>query len=440
MALAHETIRVKGEPDEHLLVRRTRHGPLVSDVLPGASTALALRWTALDADDRLVESYRALSLASTWETFTVAVAGLRSPMLNFVYADVDGNIGYFAPGALPIRGEAHDSRLPVPGWTGDHEWLGYVPLEQLPRIYNPTRGFVVTANNQVMPDDYPYPLGTNWEPAYRAARITALLEDAATASVDVFARMQMDVRSPEVRILLPWLLRARLVDDESRAVVDRLKRWDGALTPSSGEAAIYAAWVEALSRHLFEDELGPVLWEEWGGLAPWRVKAIDFVITRSEDRWCDDIRTTEAESCEQILGAALRDALDGLRARQGSDPARWQLGRDSEVTFAHQPLDGAWYLRRLFSRRVAVGGNATTVAPVMRLGDRQVIASFRQIIDLADFDRSQFMLPLGQSGQVGSRHYADLLDPWRQGDYAPMPFTRGAVDAATVDRLVLTPR
>jgi penicillin amidase len=122
MRLVHETIRVKGQPDEPLLVRQSRHGPIVSDVQPAAGEALALRWTALDAEDDLLESFRSASLATNWEQFTVAIARLRSPMLNFVYADAEGNIGYFAPGALPIRAPGHDGTMPVPGWTGDYEW------------------------------------------------------------------------------------------------------------------------------------------------------------------------------------------------------------------------------------------------------------------------------------------------------------------------------
>jgi penicillin amidase len=440
LRLRHETIRVKGHPDEPLVVRLTRHGPLVSDVLPNTGEAVALRWTALDSDDPLLESYRRVSLAGDWEQFTIAVAPLKSPVLNFVYADVHGNIGYFAPGALPSRPGGGDGTLPVPGWTGDHEWAGYVPPEQLPRIYNPTRGFIVTANNRAMPDGYAHRISTSWEPGYRAERITELIEASGQATVDSFARMQRDVRTPEVQMLLPWLQRARLTDDRQRAAVDRLRRWDGAMSAESSEAAIYAAWVSTATERLFADELGVDLWTDWAQWPQWRAKALDRLVAQSDERWCDDVRTVRPEGCDEQLGEALRLALDGLAARhRATDPAEWAWRDDNAIVFPHAPFEGHRWLRPLFSRRIGAGGSATTVNPVMHLPTRPVIASYRQIIDLGNFDNSRFVHPLGQSGQLWSSHYTDLLEPWRNVEYVPMAYTRAAVDRVVVERLVLDP-
>jgi penicillin amidase len=441
LRLVHETIRIKGQPDEQLLVRLTRHGPIISDVLPAGGEALALRWTALDDEDRLIDAYRGVSLAKNWEEFTVAAAGMHSPVLNFVYADVDGNIGYFAPGAIPIRAAGHDGTLPVPGWSGEYEWIGYVPSEQLPRIYNPTRGFVASANNRALPDGYPYVLSTNWEPGYRAARITELIEASPQHSIESIARIQADLRTPQVRVLLPWLQRARPADDESSAALGRLRRWDGVFSAESSDAAVFSAWVTALTARLFADDLGPTLWNEWSRWPHWQVKALDRLVTMSDDRWCDDVRTEGTESCEEILGLSLRVALDGLTARRGSaDPSTWHWGDDNVVAFPHAPFDAVGFLRPLFSRRLSLGGSGTTVNPVMRMPDGPVIASYRQIVDLANFDNSRFVHPLGQSGQLGSSHYADLLEPWRRVEYVPMLYSRAAVDKAARERLVLEPQ
>jgi penicillin amidase len=359
--------------------------------------------------------------------------------LNFVYADVDGNIGYFAPVALPVR-PRHDGTLPVPGWTGEYEWAGFVPVEQLPRIYNPSRGFVVTANNPALPEEYPHVISTNWEPGYRAARITQLLEESSQASMETVAHVHADVRTPQVRVLLPWMQRVDLRDEAHRAALERLRRWDGAFAPDSPEAALFMAWTNELTEELFADELGPDLFHDWAQWPSWRVKAIDGIVSRSDDRWCDRADTPPVEACAEVLRTSLDRALAELAARQRTtDPGRWRWQEDNPVTFGHAPFQAVGFLRPFFSRRVSVGGSGTTVNPVMRAPQADFIASYRQILDLADFDRSRVVNPPGQSGQLFSGHYADQLEPWRRVEYVPLPFSRAAVDATATSRLVLEP-
>ena len=259
MRVRRESIKVKGAPDEVLVVRSTRHGPLVSDILPGSTDALALRWSALDAADRTLDAFLRLNLAGNWEEFTAALSHLHAPMQNFVYADVDGNIGYFAPGAIPIRPRANGT-LPVPGWTGEDDWAGYVPLDQVPRAFNPGRGFVVTANNQALPDDYPHIISTNYEPGYRAARIIAMVEERSRTTVEDTARMQADVLSAQVAVLRPWLLRGESHGDRAADAKARLAQWDGAVRADSAAAALFEAWKGAAVRRIFADELGRDLW------------------------------------------------------------------------------------------------------------------------------------------------------------------------------------
>jgi penicillin G amidase len=440
MRIVPEVIRVKGAPDETLAVRITRHGPLLSDLWPDTTQALALRWTGLDEDDGTVEAGMALPLASNWEEFTVALAGVKGPIQNILYADTAGNIGYLAPGAYPMRPIA-DGRVPVPGWTGEHEWEGYVPAERWPRIYNPTRGYVATANNRLLRGADADALSTNWEPGYRAARLVEMIEGAtAPLTVDMVARMQADVTSVEARTILPWLRRAQITDAAARTAAERLQHWDGALTPDSGEAAVYQAWRAHVAARVFGNALGAGLWRDYRHALGWLPKALHGIVHRSDDSWCDDRRTVAVETCEQVLASALSAALDTAAAAQGTDDlAAWRWGRQNHVIFPHVPLHGGGLFRRLLSAEVEHGGDAVTVNPVIRSAEQVGIASYRQVIDLGDFDASRFVIPLGQSGQLLSGRRVDLLERWRDGEHIPMRYSREAVDAATRRRLVLEP-
>jgi len=437
--VVHETIAVKGAASVPLAVRYTRHGPIVTDITRGATEALALRWTALDERDTTADAFRLVNLAQNWRDFEAAMQGYHVPIQNWVYADVDGNIGYMAFGALPIRPKG-DGTLPVPGWTSEYEWTGYVPLAQMPHIANPSRGFIVSANNQAMPESHPFLISTNFEAGYRAARITEMLEAKSTLSADDMKAMHADVRSAQVKVLLPWMLRAVTTDDRQRAAIDRLKAWDGSLARDSSAAAIYMAWYDALVEALFRDDLGVGLWHDWSGLPHWPTKALDGIVVRTEDRWCDDQLTPERETCEQVLASTLAAALTTLDVRTGTNKEdSWRWGALNEVVFPHVPFEAHWLLRRWFSFRAELGGNASTVTPVMRSEAQTIVSSYRQVLDLADFDRSEVVLTLGQSGQVGSPHVKDMLDLWQGVRYVPLPYSRPAVDAAATARLSLLP-
>jgi penicillin G amidase len=440
MRVRRESIKVKGAPDEVLVVRSTRHGPLVSDILPGSTEALALRWTALDPVDRTLDAFLGVNVARNWEDFTTALSHLHAPMQNFVYADVDGNIGYFAPGAIPIRPRAGGT-LPVPGWTGEDDWTGYVPLDRVPRAFNPARGFVVTANNQALPDDYPYVISTNYEPGYRAARIIAMIEERPAQTGDDVARMQGDVLSAQVAVLRPWLLRGESHGNGAADAKARLAQWDGAVRADSAASALFEAWKGAAARRIFADELGGDLWQEYDQAPSWKAKALHAVAGLGESAWCDDVTTEPHEMCAAVLGLALDDALRDGAARFGSaDVASWRWGAGNTVVFPHLPFEFSALLRPLFSRRVETGGDDVTVNPVMRVRDETIVSSYRQIVDLANLDASRFNNTVGQSGQLLGGHYDDLLDKWRKVEHVPMRFSSAVVDRSVKTRLAITPR
>ena len=246
-----EEIGVKGGDPVRFDVRLTRHGPLVSDAInainaarPGrASLApLALRWTALDADDSTLEAFLKLNAARNWSDFTGALRDFIVPSQNFVYADVDGHIGYYAPGRIPIRARG-DGTVPVDGWTGENEWTGWVPFEKLPHVADPPQHFIVTANHRPAGNGYPYVIGSDWPEPYRAARITELLAGLAKATPADFARIQRDTVSLHARALLPLLLEHVRPDSEAdRQAVETLRDWNGDAAGSSSAAPIFEAW------------------------------------------------------------------------------------------------------------------------------------------------------------------------------------------------------
>ncbi|MEW5981208.1 MAG: penicillin acylase family protein [Acidobacteriota bacterium] len=439
MTIVREVIKVRGEDDVPIRIRVTRHGPIISDALEKPQAALALRWTGLDEDDPTARAFLGVNLASTWAEFVTALAPVHVPTLNFVYADVEGNIGYIGPGAFPVRLN-HDGSRPLPGWTSEYDWRGYLHESEWPTSLNPGRGFIVSANNKAVPDSYSFNLGTSWEAPYRAARIIEMLEGSSRLAVEDMARMQRDVRSAQARTVLPFLLRARPLDAASRDGMDRLQEWDGTLSGDSPEAALYEAWYEATVRGLFEDDLGSDLFAEYAPVRYVVAKAVDAIAQAGTTAWCDDVRTPEPETCDTLLGQTLRQAIADMGERQGTaNISRWRWDAVNAAQFPHDPFDTVPALRWAFSRTVPRGGDGFTVTPVMPLHNRIFVSSYRQVIDLAALDASRFVIPMGQSGHVWSRRYADLLEKWDKVEYLPMRFTADAVDAALAERLVLEP-
>ncbi len=250
-----ETIHVRGASDVVFEVRSSIHGPLVTDSLEGATTlgpAVALSWTGLDAQDTTAEALAAINVARDWKDFLAAAARLKSPAQNLVYADVEGHIGYTASGAIPIRPRA-DGLLPVSG-AGDDDWSGFIPFEELPRVFDPPRGLLVTANNRVASERYPYPITGDWPEPYRARRITDLLLSRPAWSPEEVRSVQLDRVSYQAADLLPLLLDTRPADAASARALERLRTWNREFSPDSVPASIYAAWYSKLSE-MPQDEL-----------------------------------------------------------------------------------------------------------------------------------------------------------------------------------------
>ncbi|MFL5801651.1 MAG: penicillin acylase family protein [Roseiflexaceae bacterium] len=421
--------------------RTTDHGPRTTD-----HEQLALRWTALEPG-RIFDAVLALNRATNWDSFRAALADWTVPAQNFVYADVEGHIGYALGGDIPTRAQG-DGRVPAPGWTGEYEWTGVIPHAELPHALDPETGFVATANNRIVGDEYPYPLPAEWLSGYRATRICELIEQTPRHDTASFAHIQGDLRS------LPGLELAALADRLPATSVtaqharDALAAWDGELTAESIGGTIYARLREKLLADALAEIAGPLGTVTGLGAfaafpsADYYQRALPQVLRRAaarDDGWLPASRTWDA-----VLAEAWDATVAELQTEYGDDVRLWIYGRKHVLTFRH-PLDAVPTLARLLDRGpFPTGGDVDTVRmghlPRIFAGPSFYVApSYRQICDTADWDRSQSIHPPGQSGQPGSRHYADLLQHWLRVEYHPMLWSRARVEAAAVDRLTLEP-
>lgn len=440
VTLISEVITVKDAEPVTLTVRITRHGPVISDVLEDIDEPLAFRWTALDPEGTTLRAFINLNRARNWQEFIAALRDYKAPMQNFVYADVEGNIGFYAPGLVPIRRNG-DGSVPVPGWTDEYEWIGYVPFAELPHIYNPPQDYIVTANNQVVGDDYPYLLGTSWAAPYRARRIIELIEQKSALTVADMRAMLGDVVSLHARELLPILREVTPNEPREAAALELLRSWDGTMAGDSAAAAVFQGYYHALLEAVFADELGEFFSETYRHRRDFAAMALRRVLLEGGQEWCDNVNTiATTEDCATILATAFSKGLAAMATAQGEeDPSRWRWDRVHQAVFPHNPFSQVGALRGIFERRTPTGGDSFTVnvAP-MRLNEGYLqynAPSYRQIIDFANLEESRFIQTTGQSGNVLSNRYSDYLALWQQTGDIPMRFS-GTVDG---ERLVLQP-
>lgn len=456
MRFVTETIGVSGRPPVEVTVRITRHGPIVSDAInannaeaaagPRAAPLepLAFRWTALDEEDQTVTAFLRLNAAKNWTEFTAAIEHLAAPSQNFVYADTEGHIGYYAPGRVPIRARG-DGSVPAEGWTGEMEWTGWIPFDELPHAYDPPSHVIVTANHRPVPADDPHFLSIEFHQPFRAQRITDLLAQRRPLTPDVFRDIQADTLSLHARSLLPLLLRrVRPTDTADRQAVDLLTRWNFDARGDRAEPAIFGAWFSRLGRSLVEDELGTAATGSWERRFTFVHRFVVNAIGGGESSWCDNVGTPKPETCDEAVTAALSDAVGDLRRRLGDDVRQWRWQDVHRAVFPHQGLDAVGLLRPLLSLSVPSGGDWSTVnagaTAVDRPFDQTEVPGYRQIVDLSPANDSRFLDAVGESGHFLSPHYDDFLDDWRAVRYRPMRMERAAIEQGALGRLVLEPK
>jgi penicillin amidase len=428
LELLREEIAVKGRAPEPLDVRLTHHGPIVNEAL-GADQAepLALRWLTLDSPTAFRGMFELHEIGSGPE-LVAKLEGHTSPASNLVWGDRHGSIGYKLIGRLPLRrGGCPD--LPKPGWDGGFEWEGTVPYGELPELVDPESGFLVTANNRIVGDDYPHHITSEWLDGFRAQRIEQLLRASDEHDVEGFEAMQSD------NLSIPGLEAARrlgrLSPDGQRetSAVERLRSWDGRLDPDSIAGTIYQAFLLRLAREAARAAIGDRdLCERWldradNGFMPH---------VTSPWRWHSHLMKLWEEGDEELIGRpwdelaieALAGALDDLTERFGPDPEAWRWGRVHEMEFPHPLGEANPLLRRLLNRSLRAGGAQETISQIAYDPNDPYKAvwapSWRMVADPADPDRSRWQMFTGQSGHPASPHYDDLQADWLDGRTQPM--------------------
>jgi penicillin amidase len=452
LATRSEVIKVKGQADVTLTIRESRHGPLISDVFKPAAEALpqgyalALAWTALREDDLSMQAASRFARANNWNGFLAAARDFHSPQQNMVYADIEGNIGFVAPGRVPVRKPENDlkGQAPAPGWDAKYDWDGFIAFEGLPQSYNPASGEIITANHKIVPEDYPHYLTSEWILPYRAKRIAQLLAATAKHTPQSFAKIQADTVSLQVREILPLLLKARPQGAEAQQVLQQLGQWDANMAIESAEPLIVSAWLRELGRLIYADELGDMFDGAWEHRA-------DFIYnvladTGGQGRWCDDVNTPVKESCADLLPKALDLALADLKRRYGDDRKQWRWGEAHFALSEHRPFGRQPQLARFFDISVPSPGDTYTInvgrnslanesAP---FASRHA-ASLRAIYDLADLDKSVYIHSTGQSGNLFSPLYKNFAERWSRVEYIPMSMKRSDAMADSLGTLRLQP-
>lgn len=430
MREVHERIFVKGRSEpQSITLQFTRHGPVVATDVT-RRRAYALRWVGTEPGTAGYLASLTLNRVKSWSDFLAAAVRWKVPAENLVYADVEGNIGWIAAGLAPVRTRG-TGLLPVPGHDSEYEWTGFLPVADLPQSFNPSSGYIATANHNILPPGYPKMLGYEWAAPHRYRRIVEMLEARATFTVSDFERMQHDEVSLPARQIVSWLNEAlayRGVQPEAESVyaTELLEKWDGRLSADSAAAAMYESWLPFLGK-----------------------AAIVAAVPPSERQYYDpnSIETTlrllrsldPARRAWVMTGTSLVDAWRAGAEKLGDDEEKWAWGRLHESRFEH-PLATTSDRKGLFNLGPRPRGGDGTTPFASGYGRWQTHgASFREVIDVGDWDRSTTINVPGESGQPGSPYYDNLYPLWAEGKYHPMLFSRQAIEKNAAHRLTLVP-
>ncbi|MFB9465638.1 penicillin acylase family protein [Streptomyces cinereospinus] len=497
-----ETIEVAGGESKKIVVRETNNGPLLSDredqlvkvgrkatvdtAAPdrGDGYGIALRWTALEPGTTM-EAVFALNKAAGWEDFRAAAALFEVPSQNLVYADTDNHIGYTLPGRIPTRAEGHDGSVPAPGWDSAYSWTGYVEQDELPYEYDPQRGYIVTANQAVVGEDYPYTLTTDWGYGARSQRITDLIESkikgGGKVSTEDMRQMQTDSSSEIAKLLVPQLLKIDLDDRDVRDAQKLLEGWDYTQDADSAAAAYFNSVWRNVLKLAFGNKLprelrvkGQCLWvepvdttgpvdddrrvrecgeREAGQAQPdggdrWFEVVRGLMDDQDSDWWTTPKSGTRpgADNRDELFERAMIDARWELTAELGKDIDSWSWGRLHRLFLENQTLgtSGPGFLQYVLNRGPwELGGGESTVNATgwNAAGGYDVVwvPSMRMVVNLDDLDKSKWINLTGASGHAYNAHYTDQTDKWAKGELLDWSFTEQAVDRSTSDTLVLKP-
>jgi penicillin amidase len=459
MSVETETIEVAGGDPVDVVIRTTVHGPIISDVYEpledfdaaGVDTpepyAIAMRWTGLDDVPSIAGPILGINSARDFSDFREAAELFSVPAQNLLYADTEGNIGYQMPGLIPIR-SAGDGTVPVPGWTGEYEWTGFVPFDELPSSYNPDSGWIVTANNAVVDDSFPYLITEDWAYGYRARRIVDLVTSNLGIPLQDQAIIQFDGYDLNAEFLRPFVVdavgaRPDTLDGIEEDALDVLVAWDlQNFAPSAGAAVWNATWRHILAL-TFDDELG----EDFrpAGGSRWFEVVRSLAVSPNDPFW-DDVTTEGTETRDDILRAAFTEAVDDLEAALGGDVTAWAWGDLHTATFRNGSLgdSGIGLIDDRFNRGPFPASGSESVPNAVGWDPTEGyevdwLPSMRMLVDLGDFTRSFAIHTTGQSGHIDHPHYDDMIPLWLEGRTVPFLWDRADVEADAEATLVLVP-
>ena len=437
-----EIIHVKGKEDVTVDVALTRHGPIITELVPGETRKLALRWTLYDGTH---DPFFEVDSAQNWEQFRSAFSVFDAPGQNVVFADVDGNIGYQATGKIPVRASG-DGSLPENGSDNSHEWTGYIPFEKLPSVYNPPSGIIATANGRIAPDGYPYSISTGWEAPWRTARIYRVLESGKKFSAADMLALQTDIYSDADRFFAERFVygvdHARKASPRAQQAAEILRGWDGRMTADSAAPTIAYRARSELARLLLEPKLGAaptdprqieatLSWKtySWGMWSVW----LENVVHHQPQSWLPGAYG----SYDELLAASVEAAVSGPQESRDQAPqnlAAWKWGAFRPLEIQHPILGRVPVLQRWTGPGVQPqSGSGYTVKAVSRSHG----PSERLTVDLSDPDQTTLNLVTGEAGNFLSPYYMDQWKAWYEGCTFRLPYSEKAVGASKQHELVM---
>jgi len=462
-----EVIKVAGKDPVEITVRISRHGPIISDTYGALKDvgdpkdkefvpfkdragielpqqyAIALQWTALQPSTPF-DAIWGFNRAKNWDEFRAAARNFHVPAQNLLYVDVDGNIGYQMPGDIPVRSKG-DGTVPVPGWTDEYEWTGYIPFAELPYTFNPPEGYIVTANNRCQPWDYPYLITRDWDYGFRANRITDMIKNAA-GKIDIayIQKMQGDDFDANAPIYVPSLLEIQHLSGNEAKAQEMLKGWDYQAKADSPAAAVFEAFWRHLLQNTFNDDMPEKRYLPDGGS---RWNEIMRKIAADSSWWDDKTTKDVVETRDDMLKKSFTDGVKELEDIFGHDMAKWNWGDMHASTFRNGTLgkSGIFLIENLFNRGPfpTSGGEAIVNATGWSAVDgyeTNWLPSMRMIVDFSDLNNSLTVHTTGQSGHAYSKHYDDMAKLWSTIQYYPMWWNEDSVTADTEGHLVLMPK
>jgi len=457
-----EIIEIAGEAPVTITLRETANGPVIpgSHFDFGAVTppghVMSMAWTALTERNTSIQTGYKLMRADTIEDALAAGEDFVAPAQNLMLAGADGRIAMQVIGHMPWRSTQHatQARMPSPGWEEDNRWLGVTQYFANPRFVDPEGGLLGNTNNKSVDRDFPLHVSFDWGDAQRITRLTRLMQDRQVHTRDSFIEAQLDTVSAAARNVLPLVARDLWFIEEAapdgtperrrQRALELLAEWNGEMNEHLPEPLIYAAWMRALQQRLIRDELGPLASEFWQ-VEPVFLERV-FRDVGGAAVWCDVVTSSVVETCTDIARLALDDAIQELVERYGTDVESWRWGAAHEARHDHQVLGDTALFSWIVNIRQPTSGGDFTLQRAATPGNGPDpyanihAASYRGVYDFADPDSSVFITSTGQSGHPLSRHYDDLGELWRRGEYVPMTLDPDLARAGNLGVMVLTPR